>query len=129
MDEKRRKLAELQSLEDELRQQIVRLDEQVILERKAATDHPVEGGLTFASFAQVARDRRDNLENSMAQMAHVILLAREELAEAFRELKKYETVQRSRERREREEANRREQAILDEIGLNMHRTRKSTKQA
>lgn len=127
MDEKRRKVAELQSLQDELRQQIKRLDEQVVAEKKSAAEHPTEGGLSFANFAKVARERRENLVNSIAQMEQVILMAREELAEAFRELKKYETVQSNRERRDREEANRREQAVLDEIGLNMHRTRKASK--
>ena len=123
MDEKRRKLAELQGLEDELRGQITRLEEQLIAEQKTASENPGEGGLAYANFAQHVIQRRENLQDSLSQMAHVILSAREDLAESYRELKKYEAVQKNRERRERVEQNRMEQAVLDEVGLSMHRSR------
>ncbi len=123
MDEKRRKLAELQRLEDELRAQIIRLEEQLVVEQKSAAENPSEGGMAYANFANQVIQRRENLQDSLAQMSHVILGAREELAESYRDLKKYETVQRNREQRERQEQNRLEQAVLDEVVLSMHRSR------
>ena len=123
VDEKRRKLAELQHLEDELRGQISNLEEQLVIEQKAAAENPAEGGLAYANFANQVIQRRENLQDSLAQMSHVILGAREELAESYRDLKKYETVQRNRKQRERQEQNRLEQAVLDEVGLSMHRIR------
>lgn len=123
MDEKRRKLAELQRLEDELRGQIANLEEQLKIEQKAAADNPAEAGLTYANYAKQVMVRRENLQDSLSQMAHVILSAREDLAESYRELKKYEAVERNREQREIEERNRLEQSVLDEVGLTMHRKR------
>ena len=123
MDEKRRKLAELQRLEDELRGQITNLEEQLKIEQKAAAENPGEAGLTYANYAKQVMVRRENLEDSLSQMSHVILSAREDLAESYRELKKYEAVQRNREQRERDEQNRLEQSVLDEVGLSMHRKR------
>ena len=123
MDEKRRKLAELQRLEDELREQIANLEEQLVAEQKTASENPGEGGLAYANFARQVIQRRENLQDSLSQMAHVILSAREDLAESYRELKKYEAVQKNREQRERAEQNRMEQAVLDEVGLSMHRSR------
>lgn len=123
MDEKRRKLAELQRLEDELRGQIANLEEQLKIEQKAAADNPAEAGLTYANYAKQVMVRRENLQDSLSQMAHVILSAREDLAESYRELKKYEAVERNRGQRELEERNRLEQSVLDEVGLTMHRKR------
>lgn len=123
VDEKRRKLAELQRLEDELRGQIANLEEQLKIEQKAAADNPAEAGLTYANYAKQVMVRRENLQDSLSQMAHVILSAREDLAESYRELKKYEAVERNRGQRELEERNRLEQSVLDEVGLTMHRKR------
>ena len=123
MDEKRRKLSELQRLEDELRGQIINLEEQLKIEQKAAYDNPGEAGLTYANYAKQVMVRRENLQDSLSQMSHVILSAREDLAESYRDLKKYEAVQKNREQRERVEQDRMEQAVLDEVGLSMHRSR------
>jgi len=123
VDEKRRKLSELQRLEDELRGQIINLEEQLKIEQKAAYDNPGEAGLTYANYAKQVMVRRENLQDSLSQMSHVILSAREDLAESYRDLKKYEAVQKNREQRERVEQDRMEQAVLDEVGLSMHRSR------
>lgn len=50
-----------------------------------------------------------------------IVRAREELAEAYNELKTFEITQRERDRRAQEERDKKEQAFLDEVGLNIHR--------
>ena len=125
VDEKRRKVAELQHLEDELRQKIDYLKAEMVTEKKAAAENPTEGGLMYPNYIKHATQRRDNLMESLSQMEYVISLAREEMAEAFRDLKKYENVDRNRQRRQREEQLRRDQLVSDEVALNMHRRKKA----
>ncbi len=125
VDEKRRKVAELQQLENELRVKIETLQTEMVTEKQAATDNPVEGGMTYPNYIQHATLRRDNLMESLSQMEYVISLAREEMAEAFRELKKFENVDRNRQRRQIQEEVRRDQAVSDEVALNMHRRKKA----
>jgi flagellar biosynthesis chaperone FliJ len=48
-------------------------------------------------------------------------LARDELAEAFRQHKTYEITQANRDRRAQEEADRQEQIVLDDVGQEIHR--------
>ena len=60
----------------------------------------------------------------ISQAAHSLAeMAREEVTLAYQELKKFEVAQSNRKRRAREEANRREQIVLDEIGIEGFRRR------
>lgn len=128
VDEKRRKLGELLRLQADLEQQLKQLDAEHTREKKAATDDPTGAGITYATYAHNVRQRRDNLEDSIAQMEMVIGHARDELSDSYQELKKYETVEKNRQRRYELEQSRREQIMLDEIALNQHR-RKAQKKA
>ncbi|MCR4377449.1 MAG: flagellar export protein FliJ [Rhodospirillales bacterium] len=121
VDEKRRKLGELLRLQAELINQIKRLDEEHIREKEAATLDPTGAGITYPNYAHHVRQRRANLQGSIEQMEIVIGHARNELQEAYQELKKYETVEKGRLRRYELEQARREQILLDEVALNQHR--------
>lgn len=121
VDEKRRKLGELLRLQADLEDQLLRLEEQHERERQAATDDPTGAGIAYPSYAKMVRQRRDNLQDSIRQMEIVIGYARDELADAYQELKKYETVEQNRQRRYELEQARREQIMLDEVALNQHR--------
>lgn len=124
VDEKRRKLGELLRLQDELEQQLRDLDGEHEREKQAAAGDPTGAGLTYPAYAKAVRQRRANLLDSIAQMEFVINYARDELSEAYQELKKYETVDKNRQRRYELEQNRREQIMLDEVALNQHRRKK-----
>lgn len=127
VDEKRRKLGELLRLQDELREQLKQLEAQFEREKQAAAADPTGAGLTFPAYAETVRQRRDNLNDSITQMDMVINHARDELSEAYQELKKFETVEKNRQRRYELEQNRREQIMLDEVALNQHRRNKKVR--
>lgn len=129
VDEKRRKLGELLRLQGELEDQLKALLEEHDREQKAAAADPTGAGLTYANYAKQVRQRRDNLQDSIAQMETVIGYARDELADAYQELKKYETVEKNRQRRHELEMARREQIELDEIALNQYRRKTKAKAA
>ena len=125
VDEKRRKLGELLRLQGELEDQIKQLEEDLVKQQAAAAADPTLAGITYGVFAQQVIERRENLQDSINQMEIVIGYAQDELSEAYQELKKYETVDRNRQRRYEMEQNRREQIQLDEIAMNQHRRKKA----
>ena len=127
VDEKQRKVGELARLQDELETQLKNLDEEHAREQVTAANDPMGAGLTYPAYHEHVRQRRDNLKDSIVQMDIVINYARDELSEAYRELKKYETVEKGRQERAEREIARREQVMLDEIALNQFRRKAKAK--
>ncbi|MBL4615888.1 MAG: flagellar FliJ family protein [Magnetovibrio sp.] len=125
VDEKRRKLGELLRLQGELEDQVKQLEEDLVREQHAAASDPTLAGLTYGAYAKKVIQRRENLQESIDQMEMVIGHAQDELSEAYRELKKYEIVDRNRQRRHEQQQDRREQIMLDEIAINQHRRKKA----
>lgn len=123
VDEKRRKLGDLLKMLAELEEQSRQLETEVVEEQKAATNAPETAGFLYGNYARRVIERRERLAQSIASMETQIAAAREELNGAYRELKKFQVAQDVRDRREALEAARREQGVLDEIGLTMHRRR------
>ncbi len=121
VDEKRRKLGELLRLEAELEEQLKSLEEEHVREKAAATADPEGAGIMYPGYHKQMSQRRDNLKDSIRQMEIVINYARDELSESYQELKKYETVEKNRQRRYELEQARREQVLLDEVALNQFR--------
>jgi len=127
VDEKRRKLGELLRLQGELEDQIAQLEADLVVQQKAAAADPTLAGITYGAFAQQVILRRENLQDSVRQMEIVIGHAQDELSDAYQELKKYEIVNRNRQRRYELEQGRREQVMLDEIAQNQHRRKKAAR--
>jgi len=126
LDEKRRELAEELKQLDSYRASLQDLLEEVIREQNAARQaEDLQVGAAFAPYAQVARGRRENLEQSIIMKEQQVEEARERLAEAFKELKTYEISQANREKKEALEKARKDQGVLDEIGLNAHRMKQA----
>ncbi len=123
VDEKRRALAALLAQEEELLERRRRLEEEMVAERQAARDDPEGAGTAFAAYAQRHRERLTALDRAIVAVRARLREAHEQLAEAFRRRKTYEIAQDMRRQREREEAERRDRAALDEIALNQHRRR------
>lgn len=120
LDEKRQKLAELDSYADRLREKLADLEREMDSERRAA-DASLEGTAAFPAFVAAALERRRRLRESLANMEQAVELAREEVNVAYRELKKYQLAYDNHLRRAAEEAARQEQGEMDEIGVEMHR--------
>lgn len=125
VDEKRRKVAELERMVAELQDRLRKLEAEVVAEQKVARAAPESAGATYGAYARHVIERRERLAQSIASTAAEANHAREELNDAYRELKKYEIAQATRDRRAASEAARRDQAVLDEIGVETYRRRKA----
>ena len=125
VDQKRRKLGELLRLLDDLESRRVRLEQEVKDEQRVAAGAPDVAGYLYGTYAQAVIDRRHRIAESIAKATEEVEAAREELREAYRELKKFEITQASRNRREAAEQERKDQADLDEVGLQGHRIRRA----
>lgn len=121
VDEKRRVLTALQTREDQIIDEIRQGEEQLKQEQRLAAEDATGVGFVYGAFQRAWMKRRDLMHQALAAVRQDIEKARDELAEAYRELKTYEVTQANREKREREEADRKEQIFLDEVGLNIHR--------
>lgn len=120
VDEKRRKLAELELMVQEFRSRERELEAQVEAEQKKAGISDV-AHFAYPMFAKSVIRRRQNILTSIADIERQLDSAKEELSDAFRELKKYEVIEDNRKRKVRKEVMRVEQAQLDEVALGIHR--------
>ena len=120
MDQKRRRLGELLGLLADLEGQAIGLEDEVKREQRAATASPAVAGLLYGNYAMGVIERRRRIAESMVKTEEIVAVARDELSEAFMILKKFQTAQETRDRLEAEELNRKDQAVLDEIGARRH---------
>jgi len=116
LDEKRRELADIQRLEDQLLSDAQKLEQEVLREQEIA--RTAEGGsFSFAGYMLGVKARRHKIAASIADVRKRIEEKRAEVAEAFQELKRYEITQAERLKRQQAEADRRTQTELDEMSL------------
>ncbi len=123
LNEKRQTLAGLEGLGDKLRQDLEGLEEELQQEQSAATGS-AEGTLAFPAFLAAALERRKKLRLSIENINLAIEASREEVREAFREVKKYELARDNEARRERDRLALRERKVDDELGATLHRRKK-----
>lgn len=117
LDEKRQKLAELERLAARLRQELETLEDSLEAEKPTAGDG-LEEARAMTSYAAAVAERRRTCEQSLAGVEAETDAARGEIEEVFQELKRYEQGLRTQKEREAKKRARREQASLDEVGLN-----------
>ena len=122
VDERRRALKQLQEQEDATLRAIAELHERMRSEGEAAGNDPdmLRG---HAAFVQGAKIKIAQFEQFLEHLAPQLEQARNELAEAFEELKKAEITKERRDSEERRERDRQEQQELDELGMLRHRRR------
>jgi flagellar export protein FliJ len=121
VDERQRELGTLVAREDQLVNYGRELDRQLVREGEIAKADPVSAGFQFGAYAEDHKKRRERLAVTIAAVRREIEGARERLAEAFRERKTMEEVQKNRAVNERTEAARVEQIELDEVAANQFR--------
>lgn len=119
VDEKRRQLAQIETMMADFEQMAAELDRQIVEEQNRAGIHDVTH-FAYPTFAKAAIVRRDNLRQSAENLRGQLEEARAALAEAFDELKKVELLEERSLEQERQNENRRGQEELDRIGLQMH---------
>ncbi|MDF1719290.1 MAG: flagellar export protein FliJ [Minwuia sp.] len=116
LDRRRHEIGELHAMRDDMQARSDRIDGQINAEKAATISDPMAGS-TIGAFINAARHQQQTLAASMAEVDTQIDALRDVVAEAFRETKRYEKlIERKREERRRA-ADRREQVVMDEIGL------------
>ncbi len=122
LDEKRRALTDLENLRADLVRQRDKMEAELAAEQEVAKKVEV-GAFAYGGFARGVIARREKLAGSLAEIDTRIEAAQRDVAAAFQDLKRHEIALAQRQRRQREEAERREQIALDEVSLDMHRRR------
>ena len=124
VDEKRRKLAQIETMIAEFERMASDLDREIAAEESRAgiTD---KAHFAYPTYARAAIQRRDNLLRSANDLARQLDDARREVEEAFEELKKFEILDDREQVKERAIEAVREQAELDRIALQMRKVRAS----
>lgn len=121
VDEKRRVLTALQNEEEKTLHDILQSEVRLRKEQELAASDAVGIGFMYGAYHRAWMAERQTLFARLGTIRQQIELARDDLAEAFRTQKTYEVTQANREKREREEADRKEQIFLDEVGMTQHR--------
>ena len=114
VDQRRRVLVQLQEAQERLAQERELFEQQVIIERDlAATDLML--AKSYPAFAKQVEQKREEYERRAATLRLEVARAEEAVAEAFRELKKFEQVQEQRDLAAKEARRYRETQMFDEV--------------
>jgi flagellar export protein FliJ len=116
VDEKRRKVAQIEGMIAEFERMGTDLEREIRAEQDRAGIHD-PGHFAYPTYAKAAMQRRENLQRSADDLKIQLEDAKLALAEAFEEMKKVELLDERDQLREREDEEAREQAELDAIGI------------
>ena len=114
VDEKRRKVAQIEAMIAEFDRIAGELEREIKLEQDRAGIHD-PAHFAYPTYAKAAIVRRENLKRSADELKTQLDDAKAVLGEAFEELKKVEMLDERDQQREKAEANAREQSELDRI--------------
>ena len=116
VDEKRRKVAQIEGMIVEFERMATDLDREIQVEQDRTGIHD-PAHYAYPTYAKAAIQRRENLKNSADELKGQLEDAKALLQEAFEELKKVELLDERDQLRERAEDEAREQTDLDAIGI------------
>ena len=114
--------AQKQALIDQLADERTKMDEMEDVVRMEAMTH-------YGLYAQGVRSRIEDLEGHITKLDGRIEVAREDMRQAFAELKKIEITQERREDEEEAEVKKKESDELDEIAIENFRRQKKEENA
>ena len=114
VDEKRRKVAQIEAMMAEFDRIASELDREIKIEQDRAGIHD-PAHFAYPTYAKAAMGRRENLKRSSDDLKAQLDDAKAMLGEAFEELKKVEMLDQRDHDREKAEQNAREQQELDRI--------------
>jgi flagellar protein FliJ len=118
VDEKRRRVAQIEAMIADFERMANDLDREVANEeRRAGISDPAH--FAYPTYARAARTRKENILTSADELKGQLDAAKSELEMAFEELKKVEVLQDREVAAERAEEARREQIEMDRIGSRM----------
>ena len=116
VDEKRRKVAQIESMIADFERMAGDLEREIRLEQERAGIHD-PAHFAYPTYAKAAIQRRENIKRSADELKGQLDSAKDALADAFEELKKVELLDERDQMRERAAMDAHEQADLDAIGL------------
>jgi flagellar protein FliJ len=111
VDEKRRKVAQIEVMIAEFERIAVDLEREIKAEQDRAGIHD-PAHFAYPTYAKAAMQRRENLRRSAADLTLQLEGAKGALAEAFEEMKKVELLDERDQMRERADEDAREQSEL-----------------
>ncbi|HAK63823.1 MAG TPA: hypothetical protein DCO82_11340 [Alphaproteobacteria bacterium] len=123
VDDKRKHLAELQNLREDLHRKIQAVDETIAREQRivgASLDSANELGFSYGPFVQTAIWQKNNLQHSLDSLSGQISAAEAELMEAYAALKRQETAAANQDHRNRIARERRAQLQSDDQSIENH---------
>jgi flagellar FliJ protein len=116
VDERRRKVAQIEGMIAEFERMATDLDREIKTEQERAGIHD-PAHFAYPTYAKAAMGRKENLKRSADELKTQLDDAKAALGEAFEELKKVELLDERDQARERADDNAREQTELDAIGI------------
>lgn len=114
LDELRREMVKVESQKEKLLEAIQRLNEELQRELKLAGEQ-VEWSGFFGGFAKRIQARQETLYTEIHRLDAIIEKMRDQIAEAFGELKRYELAKENAKQRAKEAQARKDTIMLDEI--------------
>lgn len=121
VEQKQKFLAELYRQAEELDSQKKKMLDDMAAEQEKVKDMGVEMLSYFGPYTQAVKDRVKEIDEARAVLENRIEFAREDMREAFAELKKVEITQERREEEEQKALDKKESNDLDEVGLETYR--------
>jgi flagellar FliJ protein len=116
VEEKRRKVAQIEAMIAEFERMAGDLDREIAAEQERSGIHD-PGHFAYPTYAKAAMTRRDNLRRSAQELRTQLGDAKAALGEAFEELKKVELLDERDQMRERVLEDSREDSELGHLGL------------
>jgi flagellar FliJ protein len=116
VEEKRRKVAQIEAMIAEFERMAGDLDREIAAEQERSGIHD-PGHFAYPTYAKAAMTRRDNLRRSAQELRTQLDDAKAALGEAFEELKKVELLDERDQMRERVLEDSREDSELGHLGL------------
>ena len=121
VDEKRREVGGMIAVLNDLERQAGELETKISEEKTIAGASPEEAGILFGNYTAHYILKRERISATIKQMEEKLKIGQEQMRENYRDLKGVEMTQEARENREALKQARLEQAVLDEIGVDVHR--------
>jgi flagellar export protein FliJ len=121
VDEKRRRVAQIESMIADFDRMASDLDREIKVEQERAGIHD-PGHFAYPTYAKAASQRRENIKRSADDLKVQLDAAKEALTDAFEELKKVELLDERDQMRERATEEAQERSDLEAIALMRGRT-------
>lgn len=123
IEQKQKYLAELYRQAEEQSGEKRRLTEEFAHERRTIQEMGADMLGFFGAYAKAVDIRMEEIDAAIARLENRIMVAQDDMRQAYADLRRIEIVQENREKQEAQERAKRESQELDEIGLDRFRAR------